>query len=302
VAGYVEAYTVHDNPRIGDYPGYTQRSPVHGYLNEDGRYEIVTLPGRGIIACRSDMLRYRVGIGATTIPGYDRQRARFEAEPSSFHVVNFHALAGVDLDPRKGLATVDLEVDPGRTLTLTAVDPEGKPIGGTTVAGIAETLPATEYPQESPTIEIHSLDPSQPRRVTILHAGRKLIGSVYLKGDETGPLTVRLRPWGTIVGSIVDDEGKPRGTLWLLGAFGTHPERPEIQGILRGNEWVGPDGRFHFDGLVPGLIYGGFATERLPIQGNSLYGDVFRDVAVIPGEVKDLGDLKIIPPKPEAGT
>ena len=39
--------------------------------------------------------------------------------------------------------------------------------------------------------------------------GRKLIGSVYLKGDETGTLTVRLQPWGTILGRIVNDEGQP---------------------------------------------------------------------------------------------
>ena len=54
---------------------------------------------------------------------------------------------------------------------------------------------------------------SKPRRVTITHAARKLVGFVYLKGDEAGPLTVKLQPWGTITGRIIDDEGQPaRGT------------------------------------------------------------------------------------------
>ena len=72
-------------------------------------------------------------------------------------------------------------------------------------------LDAIEYTQESPTIEIHALDPSKPRRVTITHAGRKLVGSVYLKGDETGPLTVRLQPWGTITGRSSTTTARPAG-------------------------------------------------------------------------------------------
>ena len=40
-------------------------------LEDDGRYEVVTLPGRGIIACRSDLGRYRGGVGAEAIKGYD---------------------------------------------------------------------------------------------------------------------------------------------------------------------------------------------------------------------------------------
>jgi RNA polymerase sigma factor (sigma-70 family) len=299
VSGFVHAYTFRDNPHIGEFPGYVESSPVHVYLQNDGRYEIVTVPGRGIIACRSDMLRYRTGIGASAISGYDRERARFETQPNSFFVANYHVLAEVNLDPKSESGTVDLQVDPGHTVALTAVDPEAKPIGGTAVAGIADLSPAIEYPQQSSTMEIHALDSSQPRRVTITHVGRKLIGSVYLKGDEKGPLTVRLQPWGTIVGRIVDDEGKPRGNVSLLGAYRPRPARPEVQGMLHGNDWIGPDGRFRFDGLVPGLVYGGFATERLPVQGNTHFGDVFHDVTVAPGAVKDLGDLKVIPPKPD---
>ena len=130
-------------------------------------------------------------------------------------------------------------------------------------------------------MEVYALDLPKPRRVTIKHAGRKLVGSIVLKGDEAGPLTVRLQPWGTITGRVLDDDGQPRGPLELY-SFG-----PRIL--------VGHDGKFRIEGLVPGLKYG--ASVR---QGGRFRGDVFHDVTVAPGEVKDLGDVKVIAPKPEA--
>ena len=109
--------------------------------------------------------------------------------------------------------TLDLQVDPGRSLIIHAVDPEGRPLGGTRASGLADVSSAFAYEQDSPAIEVHALDPSRPRRVTLTHEGRKLAGSVYLKGDEVGPLTVRLQPSGTVTGRIVDEEGRPRGGL-----------------------------------------------------------------------------------------
>ena len=135
--------------------------------------------------------------------------------------------------------------------------------------------------------------------MTITHAGRKLIGSVYLKGDETGPLTIRLQPYGTITGRIVDEDGRPRGGLGIMNAGGSMPERPAEQGILPGGNngggiRIGRDGRFRIEGLVPGLKYGADASEGL-----NYLGELFRDLIVTPGEVKELGDIKVIPPKPD---
>jgi len=115
-------------------------------------------------------------------------------------------------------------------------------------------------------------------------------------------LTVRLQPWGTIAGRIVDDEGQPRGGLAMDDINGTFPEPPLDQGILPGGVTslgipIGRDGRFRVEGLVPGLKYGASAGA-----GPMFHGELFRDVTVAPGEVKDLGDLKLVPPKRKGGS
>jgi hypothetical protein len=168
---------------------------------------------------------------------------------------------------------VNLQVDPGRTLMITAVDPEGKPLGGTTVRGLTDGG-GPEIGEESPRFEVRSLDPSKPRNVVVKHEGRKLVGLVELKGDEPGPITVRLEPWGTITGRIVNDDGNPRGGLKVASVP------------------VGRDGRFRFEGLVPGRKY-----EASAAQGYQGIGNVYRDVIVGSGEVKDLGDLKVVTPR-----
>jgi hypothetical protein len=258
---------------------------------------VVGLPGRGLIACRSDLGLYRGSVGADVIKGYDAKQGRFDTYPQISNVRDYHVLAEVNLDPQASPAIVDLQVDPGRTLPVTVVDPDGKPVGGTMAAGVTDLFSTIEYAQESPAIEIHALHPSKPRRVTISHAQRKLIGFVYLKGDETGSTTIRLQPWGTITGRIVDDDGQPRGGLALNNLRGIYPDPPAGHGILpMGNSSQGirvsRDGRFRIDGLVPGLKYGADAVE-----GFMYRGDVFENVTVAPGEVKDLGNRKVVPPK-----
>jgi RNA polymerase sigma factor (sigma-70 family) len=297
VVGHVTAYTFRDNPHVGEFPGYDSSSPLFVPIKDDGQYEIVALPGHGLIACQTDGLRYRIGIGAEGIKEYDRVDMGFDTLPHHFSSLNCHVVAAVDLDPKTESATLDLQVDPGRSLSLTVVDPAGQPIDGTNASGIGDTFSSNEFPQDSSTIEVHALDPSKSRRVTITHARRKLAGSIYLKGDETGPLTVRLHPWGTITGRILDDEGNPRKTLDLngLGFFSTGsvlPVRLDENGILP-DARMGGDGRFRIEGLVPGLKYGASASEGIMFKG-----DVFLDVTVAPGEVKELGDLKVVRPKP----
>jgi hypothetical protein len=294
VSGYVNPHAFADNPHVEEFPGYRSSYDAYARIGDDGRYEVVALPGRGLIACRSDLGRYRASVGAEAIKGYDPARMYFATYPFC-SVGNYHVLAEINPDPRAESVTLDLQVDPGRSLTLEPVDPDGRPIAGTKATGLTDLFSNSAYEQDSPTIEVHALDPSKPRRVTITHEGRKLVASVYLKGDEPGPLTVRLQPSGTVTGRIVDEEGRPRTGLALTSLGGFGPRATADQGFLPGADWspgvpVGRDGRFRIEGLVPGLKYGAHA-----VRGSMGLGEAFRDVTVAPGEVKDLGDLKIAP-------
>ncbi len=300
VPGYVHVYEFANNPHISDYPGYRLGRPTSHPVDQDGRFEVVALPGRGVIGFRaSEEDRYRGYLGAEAIAGYDPKTYRIETAPSLCAVLGYHVLAELNLDPKDSTAEVNLQVDPGRTIEIRPVDPEGRPVAGTSATGIGDLFGSIPQDQPATTITIRALHPSHPRRVTVRHHGRKLIGSVYLRGDEAGPITLRLQPWGTITGRIVDDEGEPRPNVGIMSAGDPDPERPERQAILPGGDIgggvrLGPDGRFRLEGLVPGLEYGGDAA-----QGVMLTGRLFREIVVKPGEVRDLGDLKVIPYKAE---
>jgi hypothetical protein len=82
-----------------------------------------------------------------------------------------------------------------------------------------------------------------------------------------------------------------RAGVAYLFRYSLDPNPPADRGELPGIP-IGRDGHFRIDRLVPGLTYGGGAS-----QGHMYRGDLFVDVTLAPGEVKDLGDLRIMPRK-----
>ena len=52
-----------------------------------------------------------------------------------------------------------------------------------------------------------------PRSLEFRHEKERLVGSLILKPDAEGPLTVRLQPWGTVTGRLVDVDGQPRADI-----------------------------------------------------------------------------------------
>jgi RNA polymerase sigma factor (sigma-70 family) len=295
--GHVNYDTFADNPNLSSFTGFGDSYEQYATIDEQGRYEVVALPGRGLIAVREQTDRYRPASGCEKIVGYDTKTKVFQTSPRWLSPAGHAIVAEVVVDPKAESMTLDLQADPGKSVPIEVVGPDGTPIGDTKVKGQRELYQSGPIPEPSSSFEVFALDPSSPRRVIVMHEGRKLIGTALLKGNKTGPVTIKLEPWGSVAGRIVDDEGRPRKDMFIGSLGGSHNKHPETHDIVPRSDWnngirVGDDGRFMVEGLVPGLKYSANARS-----GFEDYGDLFVDVTVAPGEAKDLGDLKVQPPK-----
>ncbi len=297
VSGTANYYALSSNPQLRDHPGFRQSYEQYAPCDEDGRYEVVALAGPGVIAIRDELDRYLPATGFEKFPGYDAKNSSLDTSPHMIIPGSQAAVALVNPDDKAESLALDLQVDPGRTVPIEVVGPDGAPVGDTKVKGLRELFQSGPIPQPSATFEVYALSPGKPRRVIVMQEARKLIGSALLRDDVAGPVTIKLEPWGSVSGRIVDDEGVPRKSMFIGSPGGSDNKRPETHDVLPGSDWnqgirVGDDGRFAVEGLIPGMKYD--AEARPAMQAG---GTLFRDVIVGPGEAKDLGDLKAQPPK-----
>ena len=297
VAGYLDAEALATNPHVAKFAGYADSGPNYRYPGADGRFAVVLPPGPGVIAFSArDMGRYRLAQGAEGLPGYDAQFRMFRTVGRDLLPVNYQALAAVDPPADAEAVDLDLAVDAPSPVALTILDPEGRPLGGVEVDGTTEQGIPARF-SESATVTLTGLAPGRTRRVIARHVGRKLVGVLDARADAADRQVLRLGPWGELRGRVVHDDGTPAPEV-AVGAGRDRPDRPRPEPV---GSWppggrmntvpTDAEGRFHAVGLVPGHHYAG-AAEKF---GEFGIGDLFDDVAVGPGEVKDLGDLKIRP-------
>jgi beta-lactamase regulating signal transducer with metallopeptidase domain/protocatechuate 3,4-dioxygenase beta subunit len=280
----------------------------------EGRFRVVALPGRGIVAAKSFDRSYRLGIGADTIPERpSRQANRREALPTynQIHPGDFNAMAGVD--PPNGIEEFrqDLALQPTPSLTVHLVDPEGKPLTYVTAWGRFphdRDFGDNNLHDRSRT-EVSGLDPAQPRTVVFLHRDRKLGAVLVIKPGEVtdgAERTVTLRPCATVTGRIADAEGKPvtggiRVRLMLEGdPHQTGLRSPELHLT---DQFLDGDGRFRIDDLPPGGPYVLEAANQLywrikPEPEAFKAFEVAHNLKAEPGQVIALGTFNAATGKP----
>ncbi len=289
VRAEVEYFFRLEGQREKRIPGFARLNTLYR-TDEEGRYAIPGLPGRGIVGVHAyEHERYPRAAGAEAIEGGDRSHGglSFRTDPSICNPRNFHAVA--EVNPAEDAESVeqDFVLDPARTLTGTVLDPDGQPLTGAEFSGLTEF--SGWRPLDSATFTVQGYRPDKPRTLQVIHKGRKLAGGRVLEGPQQGPLTARLEPWGAIRARVVDEDGKPKPGQTLIPWYRYSLYEPG-NGLLPERHYqTDNQGRFHIEGLIPGMRYNIAARD----EKGMLAGQVVFDVTVEPGQTKDLGDLPI---------
>jgi RNA polymerase sigma factor (sigma-70 family) len=275
----------------------------------DGSYLGVALPGPGVVVAKtSGKAGYRpahVDPKAFFAPGKvdwtPQERITTFGTHDTLSVCTFYGGAWLDqhdyaaivlVNPAEGAMRLELAAtavhDKVRRVTL--LDPEGRPVVGAKTTGLTYHPWDHEPVLRAATIPITGLHPDRARRITFVKDDRKLIGFLLARGDGDAPYTVRMQPWATITGRVVDEQGRPiSGASLAAGTvreFAVHDDPgagivPEVS--------TDDQGRFRAERLVPGLSYA--ATLYLGRGRSSC--PAFEGLKLAPGEVRNLGDLRL---------
>jgi protocatechuate 3,4-dioxygenase beta subunit len=272
-------------------------------VRSDGTFRFVAAPRKAILALRADWNKYPIAKEAPTTQ-----------LPASLSSSNFAAFATISPKLGEEPIKVGFVLDAGGVVEIRVVGPDGQPLAGALAAGLRhDWYRDTDWRGLAKTNEFTAmgLDPKHPRLICFTQWEKKLAGSIVLRGDEKEPVTVKLVPWATVSGRLLDEDGKPvkNTALWFtevprgkVGApraldVGLHVVE-RIGGKPSRDPVTDADGRFEVEGLVPGLKYnlawmdqdGARDLEQVKWKGLA-----FANLVLKPGESKDLGDVKLQP-------
>jgi RNA polymerase sigma factor (sigma-70 family) len=289
VRARIQYGTFLDNAHLRDAPGYS--GSVTAVTGADGSFDVLGLPGRGLLAVKADEDRFLPSIGLDQIPAADKVVTNFEhlrTEPL-FVSAEYHAFVLVNPTEDDKAATYQVRLDSGKTIHGTIQDQDGKPLDGVKVMDL-KMMWSLPQPLSGSRFTATALDPRNPRQLFFYHGDKQLGAAVLVRGDEEKPLTIRLQPGGSVTGRILDSEGHPLSDWSIYGQ-----SQSAYMSITNGRWWnlyvsgrTDKQGQFRI-GLIPGVAY------------NIMIGGQNYSLTLKPGEKKDLGDTKLDTGRAENG-
>ncbi len=300
VQAWVGYAAMHDNPNWSKSPGFdmaiNKYSPSPGRhvpSMADGSFRLVVLPGQGFLVAhiqyQADIF-LRAGVPPKGRPGAqpDALEMRYDTVPFELFPQNFPAVRPINVPAGADSIECNLTFDSGVIRQGTVLDSDGQPLAGASLIGEthANTHGFLALADSHFTVYGLSSDPLLSRRLILRHEKRGLGAAVRVGADDGSPLQIRLEPLATLTGRLVDEKGNPRTQAHpQLLAVLDDPLRAshlEFSPPIKPN--LDDDGRFRFEGVVPGVKYNVQVGDSFPLW----------DWKPKAGETKDLGN---IPPK-----
>ncbi len=272
---YVAYNAYEDNPNLSEAPGFTEARVWGQYQTEaDGSFRLVGLPGRGLIAAMyiGGGKQYLTGVG---LPNAISRIDNLPVVPDG-SLGHFNALSEVNVPNGAMAFHHDLALETGVTRTVRVVDPAGRPLAGARIK-FQPQVTNLSTPQQTSEFQVEALRPDEVRPLVVFHESLKLAGWIDVRADEERITDLKLVPWSTLVGRLVDDDGGARTKVDIL--YGERHDYPVA---------TDTEGRFRVEALVPGKP----AKVWVSPMGGFLSGTITTALVLKPGEVKDLGDVR----------
>jgi hypothetical protein len=281
---------------------HNEGSAALGYSGlVDPIFRITVPPGEGMIFAN---------VRGTDLP-YSRARLRpadrgngigGPGDNQSSALGAYHAYRMLDVPANARSIAVDLELSRGDTRKGRLVGPDGKPVIGAQCSGHSDAWAETKTLTDD-TFEIFALKAGHPRLLIFGHEDRRLVGWVVIRDEDLksdATMVVHLQRAGSIKGRLVDEDGIPMaGATFYIEPH--YPDKPDSW-TPRQDLWpdgvtltADADGQFLIDGLKPGLKSSIYVSSKDRPGYRLDTGDIFRNVTVQTGEIRDVGEVKVKP-------
>ncbi|MBO0698092.1 MAG: sigma-70 family RNA polymerase sigma factor, partial [Zavarzinella sp.] len=234
---------------------------------KDGMYRTVVPPGPVLLMAGINPTggklpteaRYRMVRKDPDYPDYfDKHLSGFRSGSNTVTVIQGQWCKVLKLKPDQAEVTFDVRFQRAAEFAVKVRDADGKPVSKVVVAGHTSRDWGSPDTFESDTCTVYELDTAKPRFVVLLEPGRKLVGTLTLKGDEKEPAVVTLGRPGRVKGKLVNSAGEPiANTVVNLGY--EHRPADEINHLVNG-DWRSTErrietnaaGEFAIDTVIPG--------------------------------------------------
>jgi RNA polymerase sigma factor (sigma-70 family) len=286
-----------DNVGVGNAPMGFARLP-------DAAFAITVPPGHAMIAATAAVSTKDDPFACARLKATDRGKGIGgfgDAETFRFPLSGSHTYQFVTVPAGTEPFAVELELTRGDSRKGSVVGPTGKPVTGARAYGLTGRW-GQVLTIDADSFELHGLERGHPRLVLFTHQDLRLVGSLLLKDDDTkseAPLVVHMERAGSVKGRLVDEDGQPlSGTKLAAMTIDSDGMNlpPGSDALWPDNETLtsDADGRFQVDGLKQYAKTTIFLTAPGTRPNARLStGDVLKNLTAEPGQVRDLGDVKV---------